>query len=263
MERVFVDCIIRAYYDNLIKSVDLSEYESITVGSDSDDTISFPAVHLNKAQIAIRKKADKFEIRGRHLKNSENSRVFSDTIEVGKRYFIDCKPMITLSIHPKQADAKTMLGIENIREITIGRGRTNDVMLTNKITSTNHCKITKKDGLYKIKDTDSRNGTFVNGKRIRERILNDGDIINISIYQILFANHALTFYNIGDDLDINETINENIFDEQHIASVKANVGKSGTKSMFEIENEYNVKSKKKGTFSMFDLNVNINIDNKN
>lgn len=254
--------IIRAYYDNLIKSIDLSEHESITIGSDGEDTINFPAIKLNKAQIVIKKKNDKFEIKGKHLKNSENSRISSDVIEVGNRYFIDCEPMITLSVHPKQADGKSMLGIENIREITIGRGRMNDVMLTNKRTSTNHCKIIKKDGLYKIKDTDSRNGTFVNGKRIREKILNDGDIINISIYQILFSNDALTFYNVGSDLDISETINEVFLDESDISLSKKVKGKSGTKSVFEIENKCEIKSKKKGTFSVFDLNVNVNIDNK-
>ena len=36
----------------------------------------------------------------------------------------------------------------------------------------------------------------------------------------------------------------------------------GTISMFKIENKYKVASQKNGTISMFDVNINVNIDNK-
>lgn len=254
--------IIRAYCGDYIKSADLSENSEITIGSDSGDSISFTANKLTKSQITITKSGSGYVIKGKHMYNSEGSRVSSDVLEEGKRYLIECEPAITLSVHPKQADGKTMLGIYNIRELTIGRSRKNDIMLTHMKTSGRHCAIVKKDGLYKIKDLDSSNGTFVNGKRIlREKVLNDGDVINISVYQIKFENNALMFYNVGNDIDIAEDI-ERLAENEQGGEVLKKTNDGGTISMFKIENKYKVASQNNGTISMFDVNINVNIDNK-
>lgn len=249
-----MEYIIRVYYSDLIASADLSQMDTVTIGSDFNDTIHFDAYKLAGSQIVIAKSGNKVKIKGKHLLDCENSRIAFDTIEVGNKYSIDCEPMIFIAVHPKQADGKEAFNIDNIRELTIGRDRTNDIILTNGRTSSEHCKIVKKDGLYRLKDLDSSNGTFVNGKRIREKILNNGDIINISIYQIIFKNNMLLFYNVGNDLTINT-----ISDDE---SCQEKVCPSGTRSVFEIEKDCESMSSKKGTISVFDMNINVNIDNK-
>ena len=67
---------------------------------------------------------------------------------------------------------------------TIGRDPENDhVIYGDDFVSWNHCEIYKDDqGNCYIVDTDSRNGTFINGREIqkqREVSLNKGDIVKI------------------------------------------------------------------------------------
>ena len=70
-----------------------------------------------------------------------------------------------------------------MKVIRIGRGQENDYVVYDDYVSTFHCEIFKDDqGNAYITDTDSRNGTFINGREIpkqRERKLNKGDVVKI------------------------------------------------------------------------------------
>ena len=58
---------------------------------------------------------------------------------------------------------------------TIGRGPDNDIVINDPSVSTCHAKIvTFFDASY-IEDLDSRNGTYVNGKKIKKHVIHAGD----------------------------------------------------------------------------------------
>lgn len=62
--------------------------------------------------------------------------------------------------------------------ITIGRGAGNDIRFDPKVdldASKNHAEILFEDGQYWLKDLNSTNGTYVNGKRINKTLLKSGD----------------------------------------------------------------------------------------
>ena len=64
-------------------------------------------------------------------------------------------------------------------EVSIGRDITNAVSIASNSVSRRHCCIRRHAGSVTIHDLGSRNGTFVNGVPVRERVLNDGDMITI------------------------------------------------------------------------------------
>ena len=69
------------------------------------------------------------------------------------------------------------------------------------------------------------------------------------------------FYNVGNDIDIAEDI-ERLAENEQGGEVLKKTNDGGTISMFKIENKYKVASQNNGTISMFDVNINVNIDNK-
>lgn len=64
-------------------------------------------------------------------------------------------------------------------EISIGRGADNDLVFPDIACSRRHALIEKKSGTYFIHDLGSGNGTLVNGRRIQQVELNDGDEIHV------------------------------------------------------------------------------------
>jgi DNA-binding NtrC family response regulator len=57
------------------------------------------------------------------------------------------------------------------RPLVLGRGRECDVELTASEASRRHAEIVRVGPLYAVRDLDSSNGTFVNGRRVRETAL--------------------------------------------------------------------------------------------
>ena len=63
-------------------------------------------------------------------------------------------------------------------EATLGRDPANAVAVADTSVSRKHCLLRKEeDGRFQIKDLDSRNGTLVNGRPVKEQWLRHGDEI--------------------------------------------------------------------------------------
>lgn len=74
------------------------------------------------------------------------------------------------------------------RTIThIGRGFTSDIQLEDVSVSRRHAIVTQRRGAVRILDDRSSNGTFVNGRRIQEAPLADGDVVVIGRVVLQFV----------------------------------------------------------------------------
>ncbi|MBM3713513.1 MAG: FHA domain-containing protein, partial [Actinobacteria bacterium] len=70
--------------------------------------------------------------------------------------------------------------------LSIGRRSDSDILLDDITVSRNHAVIEKINNEYVIKDLESLNGTYLNGKIISKSRLNNGDRIQIGKYIFLF-----------------------------------------------------------------------------
>ncbi len=69
----------------------------------------------------------------------------------------------------------------------IGRHEGCDLRLVDSMVSRNHCMISREGRRFVIKDLQSRNGTWINGKRIKNRrSVKKGDVIQIGPFRLLF-----------------------------------------------------------------------------
>jgi len=104
-----------------------------------------------------------------------------------------------LSVKPKEEEDSTVLGDESeilgilwvkegkhrgriykVREITIIGRTQGDVLLPDPKVSNPHAKLTLEEGRFVLWDFGSKNGTFVNGERVRSATpLKENDIIQI------------------------------------------------------------------------------------
>jgi type II secretory pathway predicted ATPase ExeA len=101
------------------------------------------------------------------------------------------------------------------RELTPGRfviGRTpdNDLQIDSKYISRHHAQIVTSMQTSVVEDLNSTNGIYVRAKRVRRRILNDGDVVHIGQHEIMYfderiarsrASHTETADDVGALLD--------------------------------------------------------------
>ena len=76
--------------------------------------------------------------------------------------------------------------------LSIGRDPGNDLVLPDAMVSRRHAVIELRGSQYFIRDCNSSNGSLVNGDRVNERSLRDGDLVAIGTARLLFR----------DDLDL-------------------------------------------------------------
>jgi len=70
--------------------------------------------------------------------------------------------------------------------VLIGRDPQNDVVLDDRRVSRKHAEIRLRLGRYTLYDLQSTNGTYVNGRRVAEKVLENGDKVSIGGLEIVF-----------------------------------------------------------------------------
>ncbi|WP_448544890.1 adenylate/guanylate cyclase domain-containing protein [Roseiflexus sp.] len=76
------------------------------------------------------------------------------------------------------------------RGLRIGRALENDIVLNHAIVSRHHAEIVVNGRDVWVRDTNSRNGVFVNRLRIKEEQLRDGDVVQIGPFELRFEERA-------------------------------------------------------------------------
>jgi len=72
-------------------------------------------------------------------------------------------------------------------ESRIGRAlQLNDIVLNQAQVSREHALIRQEDDSFRLIDLDSSNGTKINGQRIKDHVLSDGDVFTIGRFQLVF-----------------------------------------------------------------------------
>ncbi len=112
------------------------------------------------------------------------------------------------------------------RELTAGRfiiGRTpdNDLQIDSKYISRHHAQIVSSPQTSVLEDLNSTNGIYVRAKRVRRRMLNDGDVIQIGQHEIMFFDERMartrTSLQEGED-DAVPLLHEPAADRMHAAT---------------------------------------------
>ncbi len=73
------------------------------------------------------------------------------------------------------------------RGLTVGRSDTRDVVLPDPAGSRHHCSIFLQQRVHVLRDMGSANGVYVNGQRVDECTLNDGDVITIGNTELKYV----------------------------------------------------------------------------
>ena len=91
-------------------------------------------------------------------------------------------PRATLEVREPGGRARTI--VADGGPLTIGRAPDNVLMLVDSRASRRHARLQARDGVLVLTDLDSTNGTRVNGARIREVVVGEGDVLEIGASMI-------------------------------------------------------------------------------
>ena len=76
--------------------------------------------------------------------------------------------------------------------VRFGRSADSDIVVTDSSASRNHAELVRVNDSFVIKDLNSSNGVFVNGKKIKEHYLASGDIFSIGNHEYMYMEKEST-----------------------------------------------------------------------
>ena len=101
-------------------------------------------------------------------------------------FFTGQPPKLIVKLKNRPIKTYTMTA----QQMFIGRLQDNDIVIDNLSVSRKHAVIKATREGYTITDLGSKNGTYVNDEPIQSTILNNGDVITIGKYKILFQTQS-------------------------------------------------------------------------
>ncbi|MGN1064233.1 MAG: FHA domain-containing protein, partial [Thermoguttaceae bacterium] len=146
----------------------------------------------------------------------------------------------------KNADLSTKTFTLESNVVVIGRQPYCDVVLTNGAVSREHAKLTKTSRGWVIEDLQSRNGVWVNGRRIGDRrlLLSNKDLIQLGEASLIFLSDSESAVRLSGS-DVRFPLQEGEFNEKSIVSQVFLNGSGSSllvgsgKGRFDSPEEYN------------------------
>lgn len=118
----------------------------------------------------------------------------------GDKIFVFTEPMTD----DRQTFTKYL--VKDDVDLTIGRTEQNDVCYSNKVVSSKHATLSYRGGKWFIQDTNSTNGTFVNGTRVTRAELSVGDTVFIMGLKIVIGKNIVAFNNPDGQVHISSKL---------------------------------------------------------
>jgi len=112
-------------------------------------------------------------------------------------------------------------------ETVVGRSSDTDLRLNDLYVSRQHARIVRKNGRYQIVDLKSTHGTFINGQRVEEQALQDGDQVRLGRKELLFSTRLLELRPSTTAGDLNKSL-------AHFSSVLDSAEYSGLSDLEKI-----------------------------
>ena len=85
--------------------------------------------------------------------------------------------------------------VHNNFVFTIGRDETNDILFNSSYVSSRHTELSYVNKTWKVRDLGSTNGTFVNENRVKEEVLNYGDVVYVMGLKLIVGKKFLAMNN--------------------------------------------------------------------
>lgn len=189
--------------------------QEITIGSGKKDTIN--VAELAQEQITVKWKKNGISVR------ADKSYGFrEDHVAFNKVIVLDYASRTALYFSPDTSTDAEGVKLPYNCQITLGFDSKNNIVLKLPFISKTHIVFKNESGVLRVEDQNSKNGIYLNGKRVSTVRMKSGDVLSVLSVKIRMQNGILYFDNVSDYLHIQEIKDDSAFDTA--SHLKANDG---------------------------------------
>lgn len=201
--------------NNCIYSTHIERGQEISFGTGKKDSVQVNG--FESSQISVKMNFDTYSVSAKKYYGIEKKNVPMDT------FLILSKAEKTLLFATSVISEKvTKVKLPFNCNISVGRDPSNDIVLKFPFVSSEQCVLRVESGIVRVEDKGSRNGTYLNGKRISIAKMNSGDVLSLMSIQIRLINGVLHFENAGTQIIVHPLSSNHSPDTRTHASYQVN-----------------------------------------
>lgn len=179
-----------------------NRYCLIDLGSGNGTFLN--GIQLKASEKTLLRNNDRITIDNHHLKFWETDEIFQESLKEEEEVTnadilevkllkkildaVDQETLPSFEVLNGSQEGKRFFLTDDMQEITIGRDTACDFSILEDVISRQHAKVVKKWGGIALIDLNSRNGAYINNKRVTEEFLHDGDRVALGTILLLFRN---------------------------------------------------------------------------
>ncbi|MGQ9572753.1 MAG: FHA domain-containing protein [Dehalococcoidia bacterium] len=179
------------------------EADVVTLGRDPNSNIVIDADVVSRQHARLERRDSGYEIvdlgstNGLRFQGAPIERKLlasGDVLRIGRTVFLEYR---AAEEAPASCAAPPAAPIDvPVRQgMTIGRSASNDATLAHPQVSRTHARIVRRNGEFILEDLGSTMGTFINGRRVDQQTLADGDVVRIGPHRMVFKAGRLEVIN--------------------------------------------------------------------
>lgn len=190
MEGAIMPLLMSLQYKNNIYTKTINSNEKVTFGSGAKDTVQIAEMPQNQITVAYNAGSIALGLGGSLSITREN-------IPVGRPLAIQAGngENAVVFFHNVNQVGRKSIKLPYDGHLSVGRSDKNDIILGLPFVSGKHFNITCQGGSVRIDDADSTNGIYLNGRRIKNAVMRNEDVLNILTIKISLVNGVLYFEN--------------------------------------------------------------------
>ncbi len=186
---------IRLYTGKKARDIDLAGRSSFSVGSRYNDTVRLPEEVARGVSVDLERDGNGWTASCRGNVTCRGRQVQRLAFETGCVLVLNAAYGVAIEA-VESDDEGVSFPLEGRDVVTIGRDARNSIKFLSDTVTAVHATLSRApDGWY-VTDS-SRNGTYLNGRRIKRALLNDGDSIMIGEFTVRFLGSLLKIFGGG------------------------------------------------------------------
>ena len=185
---------VRIYQEDTVQTVPLAPDSGLSLGEDKKCGYVFPKGSCpgNSIRLSYRNGTWEAFCTGNVLHNGKL--VQNAALQNGDMLVLNPEIHLAVQLVERGEKPEAEISLTGLEELLIGRASNCALRLGHSRVSGSHAKLYRSSGQWRICDINSTNGTFVEGKRIQECVLKEGDTIVIGPCDLVLAGGELHVY---------------------------------------------------------------------
>lgn len=206
-------------YNNFLYYTTIAEHKQIVIGSHKKDNVYIDS--LKNSRIILSWEKDGLKVTAKKTDIIDNN-LKNESVDFNKYKILGKKNKVALFVSVADKFEANKVDIPYNCKFDLGRDDDNDIVINNSYVSNVHITFRNEAGNIRVEDKNSKNGVFLNGKRISVAKMKSGDVLNILSIRIKLENNALYFENVGKNIKIKKISNFNGYTD--VAETKSEGG---------------------------------------